>query len=242
VDATVNGDRLRRAIARRFSREEAEGLTLTVGFLACAAIVLVFSLLARRVFALSGTDPLDHEITLWARSLPLPGGSEAARAVTLFGGLPFVLSATFVTVAALALRNRRVSAMLFSASVLGGFGLETILKLVFHRARPDLVAPLAREATYSFPSGHATMATVFFGGLAALVFHVSRRPAARTAAVLGAAFAVFSVALSRVYLGLHWLTDVAAGILVGLFWVVVSATATEMVAARRPRVSANDPG
>jgi undecaprenyl-diphosphatase len=52
---------------------------------------------------------------------------------------------------------------------------------------------------------------------------------------VGAALAVSSIGFSRIYLGVHWLTDVAGGILVGLFWVVVSATATEIVAARRRR-------
>lgn len=229
------GGRLRRALARRFSREGAEGLTLTVGFLACALVVLLFGLLAREVFSLSGTDPLDVEVTRWARGFPLPGGAAAARAASFFGTAWFLTPATLAAVAALALRRRHVSALLFAASVLGGFGLETVLKLVFHRVRPDYAALLAREAADSFPSGHAAMATVFFGGLAALVFHVTPRPGPRAAAVVLAALAAGSVGLSRIVLGAHWLTDVAGGILVGLLWVIVCATATEFVAARRRR-------
>jgi undecaprenyl-diphosphatase len=231
----MNGGRLRRALRRRFSREEAEGLTLTAGFAACALIVLLFSLLARDVFVLSGADPLDREVTLWARALPLPGGARAALALSFFGSWMFLAPATLLTVVVLILKKRPVSAMLFSASVLGGFGLEMILKVVFHRSRPDLVPAFQREGTYSFPSGHATMATVFFGGLAALVLHLRPRPIFRAAAVVAASLAIGSVALSRITLGVHWLTDVAGGILVGLFWVVVSATATEMVAARQRR-------
>jgi undecaprenyl-diphosphatase len=233
-DATL-GSRLRRALRRRFSREEAEGLTLTVGFAACALIVFLFGLLAREVFAVSGPDPLDWEITLWARALYLPGGRDAARAVTLFGSWIFLAPATIATVTTLAVRKRRVSAILFAGSVVGGFGLETILKLLFHRSRPGWILPVMHELTYSFPSGHATMATVFFGGIAALVFHLTPRPGPRAASLVGAALAVSSIGFSRIYLGVHWLTDVAGGILVGLFWVVVSATATEIVAARRRR-------
>jgi undecaprenyl-diphosphatase len=231
----VNGSRLRRALRRRFSREEAEGLTLTVGFAACALIVLLFGLLAREVFEVSGTDLLDRRVTLWARGVPLPGSVGAARAVSLFGSWIFLAPATLTTVLALVLKKRRVSAILFSFSVLGGFGLETILKIVFHRLRPTLVPPYVHEMSYGFPSGHATMATVFFGGITALVFHLTPRPVPRTISVVGAASMILSVALSRIYLGVHWLTDVAGGILVGLFWVVVSATATEMVAARQRR-------
>jgi membrane-associated phospholipid phosphatase len=240
VGATgVIGGRLRRALARRFSREEAAGLTLTVGFLACALIVLAFGLLAREVFELSGGGPLDREVELRARALPLPGGGQTAAAISFFGSLAFLGPATLAVVAALLWKKRHVPAILFVASVLGGLGLEQILKLVFHRMRPDLVPALAQELTFGFPSGHATMATVFFGGLAALAFHSRRPPPQRAAAVAGAALAIGSVAFSRIYLGVHWLTDVAGGILVGLFWVIVSATATEMVAARRRR---RDPG
>lgn len=233
--AAVTGGRLRRALARRFSREEAEGLTLTVGFLGCAVIVLAFGLLAREIFALSGTGPLDRTVTLWVRAFDLPGGGRTAAFVSFFGSFLFLGPATLAVVGALAWRGRRVSAMLFSASVLGGFGLETALKLVFHRARPGLVPALAREVTFSFPSGHATMATVFFGGVAALVFHRTPRRLPRAAATLGAGLVIGSVAVSRIYLGVHWLTDVAGGILIGLLWVIVCATATEIAAARRRR-------
>ena len=217
---SVIGGRLRRALQRRFSREEAEGLTLTVGFLACALIVLAFGLLAREVVALSGTARLDREFTLWSRALEIPGGARTAFALSFLAGFSFLAPATTATVGVLLFYGRRVSAILFCASVLGGFGRETLLKEVFHRTRPDLVPALAREATFSFPSGHATMATVFFGGLAALVFHVTPARLPRTAAAVGASLVIGSVAFSRIYLGVHWLTDVAGGILIGLFWVM----------------------
>jgi membrane-associated phospholipid phosphatase len=223
---------LRRAVARRFSREEAAGLSLTVGFLFCAALVALFGLLAREV-AVSGTDPLDREVTLWSRGLNLPGGAPAARAITFLGDWRFVYPATLLVAGVLALKGRSISAILFSASVVGGGVLEVLLKAAYRRPRPGLVAPLVRETSFSFPSGHATLATVFFGGLAAVAFRVASRSDLRAAAVAVAALAVGSVALSRVYLGVHWLTDVAAGVLVGLFWVVVCATATESIARRR---------
>lgn len=228
----VDAGSLRRALARRFSREEATGLTLTAGFLACAALVVLFGLLAREV-ALSGTDPLDRAVTLWSRGLPLPGGAPAARAITSLGDSRFVYPMTGLVAAVLALRGRRVSAILFVASVGGGGLLEVLLKLAYQRPRPDLVVPLVRVDSFSFPSGHATLAAVFFGGVAAIVFHVTPRRGARASAVAAAVLVAGSVGLSRVYLGVHWATDVAAGFLIGLFWVVVCATATESIAGRR---------
>ena len=228
----MNAAGLRRFLARRFSREEAEGLLLTVGFLFCALIVVLFGFLAREVM-LSGTAVLDRRVTLWARGLDLPGGTRVALAITFFGESYFVYPATFALAAWLAARDRRVSAMLFAASVVGGGLLEVFLKLAYVRPRPDLVPALVRVRSWSFPSGHATLATAFFGGLAAVVFHITKDRRRRAAAVVGASFAAASVALSRVYLGVHWLSDVAGGALVGLFWVVVAATLTEYAARRR---------
>ena len=216
------------------TREEATGLSLAVGFLLCAVLAGLFGMLAREV-KVSGTDPLDRRVTRWSRSLDLPGGAEAARVVTFFGDAIFVFPATFVFAGVLALRGRRVSAILFAASVVGGGLLEVILKAVYQRPRPDLVPAWVRVTFWSFPSGHATLATAFFGGLAAVVFHLTRRRVARTAAVLLAAAAAGIVAFSRVYLGVHWISDVVAGMLVGLFWVVVCATATEHFAGRGRR-------
>jgi undecaprenyl-diphosphatase len=216
------------------TREQATGLSLGVGFLLCAVLAGLFGALARQV-KLSGTDPLDRRVTLWSRSLDLPGETSAARIITFFGDARFIYPATAVVAGVLAARGRRVSAILFAASVVGGGLLEVILKLVYVRPRPDIVPVLVRAMSWSFPSGHATLATVFFGGLAAVVFHLTRRPAPRIAAAIGAAFAAGSVAFSRVYLGVHWISDVAGGVLVGLFWVVVCAVATEHYAGRGRR-------
>jgi len=231
-DLTLDAAGWRRFLVRRFSREEAEGLFLTVGFLFCALLVALFGALAREVMV-SGAAILDRRVTLWARGLPLPGGLETALAVTFFGEAYFVYPATFGLAAWLAARGRRVSAMLFAASVVGGGLLEVLLKLAYVRPRPDLVPPLVHARSWSFPSGHATLATAFFGGLAAVVFHVTRDRRLRAAASAGAALAASAVALSRVYLGVHWLSDVVGGALVGLFWVVVAATLTEFAARRR---------
>ena len=114
----------------------------------------------------------------------------------------------------------------------GGFGLNALLKIAFARQRPDLWPALVAEMTYSFPSGHATMSTVFFGGLAAVVLHLSRRPVVRGATLALATTAILMIAASRVYLGAHWTTDVTGGILVGLFWVSVCSTGTRYVTER----------
>ena len=125
--------------------------------------------------------------------------------------------------------RRHVSALLFAGSVLGGFGLSTVLKIAIARARPEAWKALVTEKSYSFPSGHAVMSTVFFGGLAAVVFHLSKSRWRRGLAVLLAAAIVLTIAASRIYLGAHWPTDTLAGMAAGLIWVGFYASATETV-------------
>jgi undecaprenyl-diphosphatase len=227
--------RLRAFLRSRFSREETLGLYLTVGFLVCAALVVSFGLLAGEVFEQeSGLRPIDRWMTTEARTLQTPASDALARAVTSLGDAKFLAVACLATVLVLYHQKHRVAALLFAGSVVGGWLLETLLKISFHRSRPDLWPALVTERTASFPSGHATMATVFFGGIAALVFHLSPSRPLRAASVAGAAVVVFAVGATRIYLGAHWVTDVVAGFLVGLFWVVVCATGTEYLVKRRP--------
>jgi membrane-associated phospholipid phosphatase len=221
----------------RFSREGAVGLYLTAGFVACCALAILFASLADHVFDLHGTTPLDRSVTAAIEQFHGPVHDRAARAITVLGSHVFLLPATIVVVGILLLRGHRVSAVLFSGVVVGGWLLETVLKIVYHRARPSLWPALVTERTYSFPSGHATMAALFYGGVSAVVLHLSRRPVVRGVTLALATAAILLVAYTRVYLGAHWTTDVVAGILIGLFWVVICATGTEYLARRKPRKS-----
>ena len=215
-----------------WTRLEKLGVSLLAGFLVCAVLVVAFGFLAREVFSTARTGPIDREITISIRALHAPPLDRAARVITFFGGHLFLIPATLLVALGLRSRGHRISALLFSGSVVGGFGLNSLLKITFHRARPDLWQALVAEHTYSFPSGHAAMSTVFFGGLAAVAIHLSKRPVVRVTAVVLAAVAAPTIAATRVYLGVHWTTDVVAGMLVGLFWVVVAGVATEHVTRR----------
>jgi len=221
-------------LRRRFSREEVVGLYFTVAVLACATLAVVFGILADEVFEVrTGTNRFDQVIGVFVAGIRRQPLTALVQAVTAAGDWRFLTIATPMVGLALWWEGHRISALLFGGSVVGGFLVSTALKLVFERQRPDPVAALVRETTYSFPSGHATMATVFFGGLVAVAFHLSNRRGVRaTAFIVGLVF-VLAVAISRVYLGAHWATDTFAGVLVGLIWVVVYVTGTEFFARRR---------
>jgi undecaprenyl-diphosphatase len=228
--------RAREFLRRRFSREEVVGLSFTLSFLACAVLAVALGLLAHEIREDKGVpQALDTRIRNAIVAERTPGRTREMRAVTFVGDQRFFLFAMPVVAAGLWAKKRHVSALLFAGSVVGGAGLSSLLKISLARARPDQWAALVKETSYSFPSGHTTMATVFFGGLAAIVFHLTRKPWPRIVAATGAAVTVVAVATSRVYLGAHWATDTFAGMLTGLVWVVAFSTTTETLEKVRER-------
>jgi membrane-associated phospholipid phosphatase len=116
----------------------------------------------------------------------------------------------------------------------GGALLNVALKQYFARARPDAAEMLRRANGYSFPSGHAMGSAVAFGALAYLASRSLKTGAARSAVVAAAITLVCGVALSRVYLGVHWISDVAAGVAIGFVWVTATTSAYEVL--RRVRL------
>ncbi len=141
-----------------------------------------------------------------------PGG---LAAVLLFAGVAMGLSRRFRWLAYVIV------------TVGGGALLDAELKRFFARARPDIAQQLMHASGYSFPSGHAMGSTVAFATLSYLAFRLLPRWWQRAAAVSLASTMILSVALSRVYLGVHWISDVTAGIVCGLVWVSVTTAAYE---------------
>ena len=227
---------MRAFLRRRLSREEAVGLSFTLSFLACAGLAVAIAWLALDVREgggrLGALDLLVGGALAANRSERL---NDAMAVLTMLGDHRFLVLATPAVALTLWFSKHHVSALLFAGSVVGGFGLSTLMKIAVARARPDLWVALVSETSYSFPSGHTVMATVFFGGLAATVFHLSRDRLARALAAGGAFLFASGVAVTRVYLGAHWATDTIAGMLTGLIWVVVYSATTETVTRARAR-------
>lgn len=140
-----------------------------------------------------------------------------------------VAAVALASVASLVARRPWWTVRFLAASGLGGLVVRG-LKAVFGRERPlDAVV----EATgWSFPSGHAFGAMVFYGLLVALVWHATRRRDVRVAAVVAGALVVGAVGLSRVALGVHFLSDVAAGWAAGAAWLALSQWGVDAVRAR----------
>ena len=141
----------------------------------------------------------------------------------------------FVTLAAagyLRLSGRRRSMLLLIVAVGGGQMLSTLFKRGFDRPRPDLVPHEAIVYTASFPSGHAMMAAVTYLTLGAMLARVQPTRALRAYVLALAAIVTVAVGISRVYLGVHWPTDVLAGWTAGAAWALACWTVARWLARR----------
>ncbi|WP_198026916.1 phosphatase PAP2 family protein [Polaromonas glacialis] len=105
-----------------------------------------------------------------------------------------------------------------------GMLLNVLMKYAFHRARPSFDDPLLALTTYSFPSGHVAGATLFYGVMAAVVISRTAAWRWRVMAVLAAITMVALVALTRMYLGVHYLSDVLAAFAEGVAWLTLCLT------------------
>ncbi|WP_426342249.1 phosphatase PAP2 family protein [Pseudoduganella sp. S-14] len=120
-------------------------------------------------------------------------------------------------------------------SVPPGMVLNVLLKHSYQRVRPSFDAPLLTLPTYSFPSGHTLAATVFYGVLACYLWPRARGAAQHAALVAGAVALVALVGFSRVYLGVHFLSDVVAAVAEGLGWLAICVTAVSSLRRHRER-------
>lgn len=210
-------------------------VVVAVGIAATALAGDVFIDIAERVHANSPqVQAVDSAAHHWAAS-HRSATSTAFFLLTTRIGDPETLAALVALVAmVLAFRGRwRWIAYLVLTSAIGGL-LNLQLKAYFARARPELAEALRHATGYAFPSGHAFGSAVVFGALAYLSMRSIRGWSLRAAALALCFSLVVGIAVSRVYLGVHWITDVGAGVAAGLIWIVSATVAYET--SRRVRL------
>ena len=205
-------------------------IVLAVGLAAAMAAGDAFEDLAVQVHANSTTlHDIDTNVHEWARYTRTPGSTRFFTTMTLIGTpLPLGIFVAVIVVFLIAKRHWRWAVYLAFTTAVGAL-LNIELKAYFHRTRPDLAEALRHASGFSFPSGHAMGATVVFGSLAYLAVRAFARWQWRwRAAVLAFALSmIIAIASSRIYLGVHWISDVGAGMAAGLVWVTTSTVAYE---------------
>jgi undecaprenyl-diphosphatase len=196
-----------------------------------AALLLTFGFIADEVVE-GSTTALDQAIILLFRggsdnlSGPIgpPWVREMARDITSLGSIAVLGIVSFVVAAYLLLAKSRAAALLVLVAVLGGLAINSLLKIQFARPRPDLFVPAAKVFTASFPSGHAAYSAITYMTLAALLARTTGSLRLRIYFVAVAVTLTFMIGVSRVYLGVHYPTDVLAGWCVGSAWALLCWT------------------
>lgn len=201
---------------------------LLVSVFIVTALLLLFGFIADEVMEGSSTA-LDQYILLLFRAGPdhlsgpvgPPWVREMARDVTSLGSVAVLGIVSAVVVMYLLLARSRAEALLVLVAVLGGVAINSLLKIQFSRPRPDLFVAAAKVFTASFPSGHAAFSATTYMTLAALLTRMTERNRLRYYFVGVAVMLTFMIGVSRLYLGVHYPTDVLAGWCIGSAWALM---------------------
>ena len=161
-----------------------------------------------------------------------PAVEEIARDLTGLGGTAILTGLSLAAAGYLALRGKYRVVTFLVAAIGGGIVVSTLLKLGFDRPRPDLVPHGSHVYTASFPSGHSMMSAITYLTLGALLSKVENRRAIRAYFLFLATLTTVLVGCSRVYLGVHWPTDVLAGWTVGAGWAAACWTVANLLQRR----------
>lgn len=222
-----------RFIEARLSPGGEFGLHLTAGLALLVAAAAIFSDLAEDVMGKEAITVLDMQVAHWFHAHAF----EPLTSVMLGVSLAHTGYGMVLLVAALGWHLWRVRArywlLALLVSVPSGALLNVALKYHFQRVRPAFDEPLVTLMTYSFPSGHTSAATLFYGLLASYLVIARPQWHVRLGTAVGCVLMVLLVAFSRVYLGAHYLSDVLAAMAESVAWLAVCITAISTLRRRR---------
>ncbi len=217
-----------RWLLRRLTPGQYLGLHLTAGLMVAAGCLWLFGGLAEDILT---NDPLvryDHAIADYLHSVATPPLTTFFLVITAFGSIGAITLLGFLVAAFFAWRRRWLSLATWLSAVGGSAILNQLLKGLFARPRPFFEHPLLIEAS-SFPSGHAMESFVVYGMLAYFVVLTLESWRARTAVVFASTLLVLLIGLSRMYLGVHYFSDVVAGYAAGGVWLSALITGAETI-------------
>lgn len=178
------------------------------------------------------TLALNQAILLWIHGYAHPATDSLALALAAIGSLWGILAVGGLAGIWFYRKQRLMDLMTLVVALSGTAILTFVLKSAFHQARPNLFPRLVEEVTYSFPSGHASMSLCLYGFIGGWL--VAQAPTERWRWALGGLCVAFAglIGLSRMYLGVHWPTDVLAGFIIAVFWLVVCIIGRQWLVGR----------
>jgi membrane-associated phospholipid phosphatase len=230
-------DRQLRWLLRRLTPGQYLGLHLTIGLLAAAGCLWFFSDLAEDLVERDSIVVVDQAVAVILRYLATPTLTTFFFAITMMGSVElFALLGLIVTVT-YGWQRRWLHVGTWLSALGGAALLNQLLKVLFARPRPTLSDPLLLESGYSFPSGHAMGSLILYGVLAYFAVIALSNRGARAVVILAATLLVLLIGFSRMYLGVHYVSDVVAGYAAGGVWLSALITGMETIRRRKLKTS-----
>jgi undecaprenyl-diphosphatase len=214
------------ALARNFYATF--GIFLTAGAIVALGGTYLFAEFAGHVSS-GRTQAFDDSVLRWVAAHRTPALEPIMLEITFLGTGTVVVMLVGVAGMFLWLSRHRYSALLLLIATIGGIILNNLLKVGFGRPRPQVIDWGTEVVSWSFPSGHAMSAAVVYGTVAYLAARQQKRRVYRLATMLAAVLLILLIAASRVYLGVHYPSDVIAGIVIGLAWAAFCMATLEAI-------------
>lgn len=169
---------------------------------------------------------IDNSVLLLLRntgnsSIPVGPGwfLDFIQDISSFGSVTAVILITILTSGLLIIKKEYVLLNSFLTTIIGGGLIELLMKEIFSRPRPQIVSHLVNVDTYSFPSGHSAISTIVYLALAFLIFKFEIKRSIKLYFLSSAIFLILLIGFSRIYLGVHFPSDVLGGWALGLTWI-----------------------
>jgi undecaprenyl-diphosphatase len=210
-------DALRLADRKAISVIGALGIFLVAGLFIAALGVVVFLTVASHVRS-GKTQAFDDAVMRWMAAHHTTSLDAIMLEITALGTGTVVMMIVAVAALFLVLTSHKYSAILLLASAAGGIVLNGLLKIGFNRPRPVIFLPQVHTVSSSFPSGHAMSAAIVYSTVAYLAARLHKRGWAGWLVMAVAFIVIALISISRLYLGVHYPSDVVAGLAIGLAW------------------------
>lgn len=201
-----------------------------VGIISCLLIIYIVAEISDEVWE-KEAFAFDQTILLWIHSFASPTGDRIMQFITSLNNPNFVTVIAGITLILLLRKRCYPEAKTFVINCAGGVVLSYGLKSVFGKTRPDLWESAITEVSFSYPSGHALGSTVLYGFLAYLF--ATRFPQFSRLIYLLAVLLIGAIGFSRLYLGVHWPTDIIGGYGIGFLWLMFCITMLKLQKLRQ---------
>lgn len=225
-------------ISERLSPGSYLGLHLTVGLCVSAVFVWIFGGILEDVIHHDPLVMVDQWVVGRVLYFRTQFVTSTMEAITQCGGARFLAAASLAVIAYLLLRKQFSLATGLAVAIIGGSLLNSILKALIHRPRPMTETTLVDSYGWSFPSGHAMSSVIFYGMIAYFLVKRTNSWRLKSFFLILAAFIAIMIGFSRIYLQVHYLSDVLAGFTGGLFWLSVCITGLELYDLKKRSSSA----